>query len=819
MSSPKNAQNTFVDVVLPLALPRPYTYSLTSKHLPEAEIGKRVVVQLGQRKLYTGIVVKIHTNQPEYQTKEIVDFLDLEPIVYQNQLNFWKWISDYYMCFLGDVMNAAVPSSLKVESETKIIANKKQSFDWNQLSDQEFLIMEALENRSDLTIVEAGKILALHNPMRIVKTLLEKELLLLEEEVSENAQAKTHPVIFIPQKHSEDELNRIFESLSRSPKQSALLLAYFQLNIKYKDGRVPERKLLGTASATKQSLKGLIEKQILYRDEQLAPAEENFNIGNIALSKAQKSALQQIKESFAAKTPVLLHGVTSSGKTEIYITLIQKALQKHKRALYLVPEISLTTQLINRLQKHFGESAVVYHSRISQRERLAVYNRLLTEDKPIVLLGARSALLLPLNDLGIVIIDEEHDASFKQQDPAPRYQARDAALILAQLQDCPILMGSATPSAESYNNALEGKYTLVALTERFGGVNMPEIEVVDIRKETLWKTMRGHYSPQLFAEIEEALQTEKRVILFQNRRGYTPVVQCTSCGHTHECVNCDITLTYHKFAHKLKCHYCGYSVNPPSTCPQCHSTELKEVGFGTEKLEEEIQTLLPNATIARMDLDSTRKKNAFNKLIQRFEDGEIDILIGTQMVTKGLDFDDVKLVGILNADSMLHYPDFRAQERAFQLMEQVAGRAGRRSDRGRVTIQSFKPDHRIINHVLKHDYKNMMAEQLLERKIFKYPPFTRLIHIDLRHRDYQVLDAVSSYFASELRQQFKEMVLGPEYPANKRLKGIYHKSILLKLDRSVSVAKVKQFIWQLHQHTLQHAAFKSVKIVFDVDPY
>ncbi len=819
MSSPNTEPHLFADVVLPLAVPRPYTYAIAATQQKLAKIGMRVVVPLGKRKLYTGIICTIHDQQPAYETKEISDFLDEFPIVYEEQLLFWEWLRSYYMCTLGEVMNAAIPVGLKLESETKIRRNLSTEIDWSTLKDEEYLLLEALEFQTEISIAEAGKILQLQNPLRIIKHMLERDFIVLEEEVKDVAKPKMHAVLFLAKDFSQEELNELFATLSRSPKQADLLLAYFSLKNKYVLGRVPEHKILQTAGAKKTSLAGLLAKNILLREEQLAPPEEVFTEGKIVLSKTQRAALAQIQNGFRDKKPVLLHGVTSSGKTEIYITLIQEALKNSLRALYLVPEISLTTQLINRLQKHFGESAVVYHSRLSQRERLAVFNRLLTEQKPLVLLGARSALLLPLQKLGIIVIDEEHDSSFKQQDPAPRYQARDAALVLAHKSNCPILLGSATPSAESYHNALEKKYALVTLTERFGGVNMPDIEVVDIRKETLWKTMRGHYSPQLFAEIEQTLAEEKRVILFQNRRGYTPIVQCINCGNTQQCVHCDITLTYHKLQHKLNCHYCGYGIKPPSTCPQCGSNDLKEVGFGTEKLEEELQTLLPQASIARMDLDSTRKKDAFNKLITRFENGEIDVLIGTQMVTKGLDFGDVKLVGILNADSMLHYPDFRAQERAFQLMEQVAGRAGRRSELGRVTIQSFKPDHRIIAHVLNHDYVKMIDEQLEERKIFKYPPFTRLIHISLKHKDYKVLDGAALHFATGLRQQFGAMVLGPEYPPTKRLKGVYLKSIMLKLDKNVSAQKVKEYMWKLHDFVQQQAAFKAVKIVFDVDPY
>jgi primosomal protein N' (replication factor Y) len=818
MSSHSKTSHRFAEVVLPLALPQQYTYQLSPNIAQKAHVGMRAVVQLGARKLYTGIITKIHDDAPNYPTKKIDELLDDRPAITHVQLDFWRWIADYYMCQLGEVMIAALPSGMKLASESKI-ALAGQDYNWNALPATAQLIVEALENREQLSVQEVGKILEVQNPLRIVHRLMDDGLVILDEEMRKRTKPKTARVLALPPKQSEEELNTIFEKLKRSPKQAEIILAYLRLKDDFEDQWVPEDQVLKEAKASSASLKGLLEKAYMLRTELLASPQPKHIVPKLSLSDAQTSALNQIEGFFKQEKSVLLHGVTSSGKTEIYITLIKKALKTHKRALYLVPEIALTTQLINRLRFHFGKQAVVYHSRLSQGERLAAYQRLLQDNEPLVLLGARSALLLPLPDLGIVVIDEEHDASFKQQDPAPRYHARDAALVLAKMAKCPILLGSATPSVESYFHAQNGTFGLVELTERFGGVHMPEMEVVDIRKETLWKTMTGHYSSKLLDEIRETLAGGKKVILFQNRRGYTPVIQCRNCGYTQECVNCDITLTYHKYSNQLKCHYCGFHSKPPPRCPQCQSTELKEVGFGTEKLEEELSILLPDANIERLDLDKTRKKNAFSRIISRFENGQIDVLIGTQMVTKGLDFDDVTLVGVLSADSMLHYPDFRAQERAYQLMEQVAGRAGRRQERGRVSIQSFKPDHRIIIHVLKHDYQNMVKDQLVEREVFKYPPFVRLIQIELRHKDKQKLDSAAGAFAAAIRHYLNNRVLGPEYPPVSRLKGVYRKTIMLKLERDLSPQKVKTYISQLHQHTFSQAAHKGVRVIFDVDPY
>lgn len=806
----------FAEVVLPLAVPTTYTYAIPVEFAEQAVPGMRIVVQLGARKLHTGIIVSLNQNQPNHPTKEVLEFPDDAPLITPTQLEFWKWLANYYMCYPGEVMNAAMPAGLKLQSESKLRL-AKHAGTWDHLSDNAFLLMEALENHSELTVQEAAKILELKNPLRIIHQLMDAELVAIDEELKEKAKAKTIAVVRLTKDFSESELNQYFEDLKNSPKQSALLLAYFQLKNEFTDGLVPESDLMRLGSATRTSLLGLVTKGLLVQEEVLSLSKK-ATTKKLQLSPAQTQAFTEIKAGFAANKPVLLHGVTGSGKTEIYVSLLKEALQTHKRALYLVPEIALTAQLINRLETHFGNQAVIYHSRLSQGERLAAYKRLLTDEEPLLLLGARSALLLPLPDLGLIIIDEEHDASFKQQDPAPRYNARDSALVLAQMAGCSILLGSATPSTESYYNVKTGRFIGTQLFERFGGVQMPEMEVVDIRKENLWKTMRGHYSPKLISEIQDTLAAGKKAILFQNRRGYSPVIRCEECGHTQECSNCDITLTYHKYSHQLRCHYCGFTTPPPSQCPQCGNNDLKEVGFGTEKLEEELAILVPEAQIERLDLDSTRRKHAFNKILNRFAQGEINVLIGTQMVTKGLDFADVTLVGILSADSMLHYPDFRAQERAFQLMEQVAGRAGRRAERGRVSIQTYRPEHRIIHHVLTHDYFAMVEEQLAEREIFKYPPFVRLLQIELRHKEKHIVDGAANGFAGSLQKWLGERVLGPEYPPVARLKNVYRKTILLKLGHDISPQKVKGYLWQLHEWLHQQPAFKGVRIVFDVDP-
>lgn len=804
-------------VVLPLAIHQIYSYALPPALALQAEVGMRVVVNLGKRKLYTGIITEISENLPLHPLKDVLELLDDVPIITPQQLTFWHWMADYYMCTLGEVMQAALPAGLKLASESMMVQTQLEP-NWTGLTDHEYTLLETLRHRQILSLQEAAEITGLRNPVRIVNQLLREGYIGLEENLKTVEKPKSFTYVKLFQEFSEAEFNALFEKLTRAPKQAALLLAFLDLRENFEDGLVPKPMLIKHAQVQKSVLDALIAKEILATHAALQPPREKTTVADLHLSPAQAEAKTKILAGFNAKKPVLLHGITGSGKTEIYISLLKDALTKHKRALYLVPEIALTAQLTARLQQHFGRQVVVYHSRISQGERLAIYSRLLHDEEPLLLMGARSALLLPLPDLGLIVIDEEHDASFKQQDPAPRYQARDSALVLAQQNNCPILMGSATPSLESYYHAANGRYALVALHERFGGVQLPEIKLVDIRRETLWKRMRGHFSPRLIEYITEILAQNKKVILFQNRRGYSPVIRCNNCGHTQECPNCDITLTYHKYSNKLTCHYCGHSKPPPPACPVCSSTNLREMGFGTEKLEEELETILPEARIARLDFDSTRRKHSYNKIIERFAEGEIDVLIGTQMVTKGLDFDDVLLVGILSADSMLHHPDFRAHERAFQLMAQVAGRAGRRAEQGSVAIQTYRPDHPVVAAVRNHDYEGMVKQLLTEREVFKYPPFTRLLQIELRHKNVEVLNVAAQSLASHLIKSLGERVLGPEFPPIARTKNVHRKRILLKLERNINHKAVKKHLRQLQEALHQNKSFKGVRVIFDVDP-
>lgn len=817
MFYPEEKTSRYVDVLLPLAVPTTYTYALPRGIKPS--IGQRVVVSLGKKKLYSGVIVAIHTNHPGHEVKPILEVSDDPAPVYPIQIEFWRWIADYYMCHLGEVMHAAMPAGLKLQSESKILLSREVPKDLSSLKVAEYALLESLENHPWLTVADCAKILEVVNPMPTIKRLLEAGFILMEEELNEETSPQTHRLLFTAKNFNDAEWKEIFSQLKRAPKQLRVLEAFLLLKEDLHEDKVPEQQVIKKAQASKPLVDALIEKNILSREEVLGDFEPDTSPANLELSKSQKTARKHILDGFNAQKPVLLHGVTSSGKTEIYISLIKEALQNHTRALYLVPEIALTTQLISRLKNHFGQQAFIYHSRLSERERLAVYKQLLTTPGPVVLLGARSALLLPLHDLGLIVIDEEHDPSFKQQNPAPRYHARDSALVLARLHKCAVLLGSATPAIESYHNALEQKYHLVELHERFGGVMMPEIEVHDLRKAGFNKTLKGHFSEKLLNEIEETIKKGKKAILFQNRRGYTPVIQCTDCGHAQKCINCDITLTYHKNSHYQKCHYCGYQSRPLPACPDCGSTSLKEVGFGTEKIEEELETLVPAASVARMDLDSTRRKNAFAQLIQRFAFGDLNVLVGTQMVTKGLDFEDVQLVAIMNADSLLHYPDFRAQERAYQLMEQVAGRAGRRNKRGRVVIQTYRPGHHIIEFVLNHQYKNMVAQQLEERKVFNYPPYCRLIHISLRHKDVVILNQAAENFANLLRPTLQNRMLGPEFPPVSRLRNVYHKDIIIKMERELSVSSVKDLLRAAEKQLYTYPPYRSVRVVFDVDPY
>lgn len=811
----------YADVVLPLALNQSFTYSVPEAFASRIDRGFRVLVQFGKRKIYAGIVLAVHENKPDYDVKEIIELEDDHPIVNDLQLRFWSWLAQYYMCTGGEVMNAALPAALKMQSETKVSRNPELIVEESDLREDEFIVYDLLLQKEPLSISDISKSTGWKNPMPVLRRMYAEGYVDLDEAVKGSVKPKKERIVRWPEALSESMTQEAFESLSRATVQKELLLAYFRLKLDSGEVWVKTQDLLDACNAQRAPLKSLLDKGWLEESERaVRPEPIEVVESKVKLSEEQEEAVKVIRSSWMEDKPCLLHGVTASGKTELYIHLIQEQIEAGRQSLFLVPEIALTAQMVNRLQSHFGGQVAVYHSRMSDRERFDIWEQTLQPDTaPKVILGARSSIFLPFSRLGLVIVDEEHESSFKQYDPAPRYHGRDAAIVLASVHKAKVVLGSATPSLESMHNAQTGKYGLAELKTRYSGVRLPVVEAVDIRKDHMRKQMHGHFSPRLLEAIKEQMEAGSKVILFQNRRGFAPVVICQSCGHSEQCVNCDISLTYHKGSHQLRCHYCGYSIDPPRRCTSCGSFELKMQGFGTEKIEEDLQVILPEARIERMDLDATRKKNAFQKLVDRFERGEIDILIGTQMVAKGLDFDDVGLVGILSADSLLNFPDFRAHERAYQLMSQVAGRAGRREDRGLVLIQSFNADHRIVQEVTTHSYHEMFTEQLADRKQYHYPPYYRLIHIELRHVKAEVVTAAGDFLAERLRSFLGKRVLGPEFATIARIRGQYQKRIIVKVERGVNLAKMKSALQTEVKRLDFHNDHRKVRVYFDVDPY
>jgi primosomal protein N' (replication factor Y) len=819
----------FVDVVLPLSIPNTYTYRLPYELNSHIKTGIRVIVPFGRKKLYTAIVAKIHEEVPKnYQVKYVESILDKEPIIIANQFKLWKWISEYYMANLGDVMNASLPSNFKLGSETKICIHPDFDKDYDKLSDKEYLIIEALELQEELSLKEVSEILEIKTIQPYIKKLIEKKAAIVTEELKSKYRPKYKSFVQIHVRFTDEEqlgkiLNEL-ESSARNQKQVDTLLRVIQQTNWLNGEQIPVlKKSLIDAGVSDSSLATLAKKEIIdiFQAEISRLSESEIDVNDMkALSENQERAFQEIKTHFTSKDVVLLHGVTSSGKTEIYVKLIQEALDRGEQVLYLLPEIALTAQLINRLRHYFGDLVGVYHSRFNQNERIEIWNKVLNND-PLqyrIILGARSSIFLPYSNLGLIVVDEEHENSFKQYDPAPRYNARDVAIVLAIQHKAKVLLGSATPSIETYFNAKEGRYGLVELHERFGGVKMPEILCADLEKETKQKTMKSHFSSFLLTEMEGALERGEQIILFQNRRGYVPMWSCEMCGWVPQCTNCDVSLTYHKSSNALKCHYCGYILPPPSSCGACGSRKLKMIGFGTEKIEDELSIYLPQAKIQRMDMDTTRSKNAYANIISDFENKQIDILVGTQMVTKGLDFENVGLVGVLSADQMLKFPDFRAFERSYQLMSQVAGRAGRKHKRGKVVIQAFDPNHWIIQKVIQHDYVGMYTQEIIERRNFHYPPFYRVINIQLRHKDRDNVQFGAQYLAKLLTDVFKERVLGPEVPFVGRVRNLYLQNITLKFERNASPKKVKDILKQKLDDFLAQHEFRSIRVIIDVDP-
>ena len=813
----------FINVILPIPLERLFTYSITEEEVELLQPGMRVAVPFGKSKIYTGLVYNIHQTPPQaYEAKEIHQLLDDYPIVNPIQLRHWEWIANYYMCTLGEVARSALPSAFLLESETLVLRNTEFEVDEKELQDDEFLVFEALQHQSVLKVQEVSAIVERKNVLPILERLLAKKVIVLKEEVYEQYRPKLVRYVKLGSEYTSDEkLEELLHSLNRAPKQSQVVLSLFQLQ-----GRTPEpikvSELEKASNSSKAIIKSLVDKEIL--EEYFIKTDRvNFDGGtdnseSKDLNEFQDAALVAIKKSFEEKKVTLLKGVTSSGKTEVYVKLIEECLENGLQVLYLLPEIALTTQLISRLQEYFGDRIAIYHSKYNVQERIEVWQNVLQAKlKAQLVIGARSALYLPFSKLGLVIVDEEHEGSFKQFDPAPRYHARDAAIVLGNLHDANVLLGSATPSIESYYNAQTGKYGYAEITRRYGNVLMPDMELVDIKEAARKKRMKGHFSERLFMEIEETLNEGGQIILFQNRRGFAPLLECLTCGHTPQCPNCDVSLTYHQFRNQLRCHYCGHHTALPEICFACGSPNLDTKGFGTEQIEKEVIGLFPDAKVGRMDLDTTRGKHGYEKIITAFEQQELDILVGTQMLTKGLDFRNVNLVGVMNADSLLNFPDYRAHERTYQLLTQVSGRAGRTKKRGKVIIQTYNPYHQILKQVTTGDYEGMYTEQLYEREQFKYPPVSRIIKITFKHKNYNVLNEAADWFAKALRTNFGGTVLGPEYPPVARIRNQYLKHIMVKVQKVQSLAQTKANIKRIEISFKAVSMYRSVRVIYNVD--
>jgi len=818
----------FVNVLLPLPVAGYFTYRVPFDLNESVEAGKRVVVQFGKKKVYTALIHSISETAPLVETKYILGVLDLHPIANQFQFKLWEWIASYYCCTVGEVMNAALPAALKLASESKIRIVPGVELSTKILSEKEYNLLRALKENGALSITDASRFADLVKIIPLIHNLIEKGYIVTEEEIHERFTPKTLSFIKLTDAYNnEEQLQQLYDKLEKkAPKQLDLLIEYIQLAkiMSNNPVEVSRKELFARIDEAATKFKALEKKGVFeeYDKEisRLNYRKATHNTDSIELTTEQQRAFTEIAASFTNKIVTLLHGVTSSGKTEIYIKLIRQMLDEGKQVLYLLPEIALTTQIINRLQKYFGNDVGVYHSRYNENERVEIWQHVAGTGSQTfkILLGARSAMFLPFNNLGLIIIDEEHDASYKQYDPAPRYNARDAAVFLASMHNAKVLLGSATPAVESFYNASQGKYGYTSLSERFGGLLLPQVKLVNLKEEHSKKTMQSIFSSVLIREVEAALATNEQVILFQNRRGFSLHIDCDNCNWIPHCVQCDVSLVYHKKQNQLRCHYCGYTTRIPDKCPDCGHTHLVMKGFGTEKIEEELSLIFPKARIARMDLDTTRTRFAHQKLIAAFEERKVDILVGTQMVTKGLDFDNVSLVGILNADSLLSYPDFRAFERGFQLMAQVAGRAGRKNKQGKVLIQAFNPSHPILGMVLHHNYEAMYQSQMIEREKFNYPPFCRIVQLSLRHVSADLINKAADELAKTLRGLFGKRVLGPEYPNVSRIRNQYLKNILLKFEKGIPLPKAKDEIKKAIMKLNAHPDFKSVRVIIDVDP-
>ncbi|SNR40481.1 replication restart helicase PriA [Hymenobacter mucosus] len=825
----------FADVILPLPLPRLYTYRVPFELNDQVVIGGRVIVQFGAKKTLSCIVAAVHETPPtNYQAKYILEFIDDAPVVTQPQLKLFRWMADYYLCTLGEVINAALPSALKLSSESRVQLHPAFEPDTNPypLSEQEQKIVEALstgEEGKSMTFTEVGDLLSITSFHKYIKSLMQKDVVFLFEHLQDKYTPKVVKKVRLAHRFvAEAALEQLFAQLASKSKQLDVLMRYLQRVPVYQNEHsnhkgMEKAALTSAPHLSPSAVNTLIKNGILEQFDVIVsrfPMEDDAQANlHFTLSEAQQTAQDDIMQQFQTKDIVLLHGVTGAGKTEIYINLIQQALEGGGQVLYLLPEIALTAQIVTRLMRVFGTRLGVYHSKFSDNERVEVWNGVLSGRFQVVI-GVRSSVFLPFENLSLVIVDEEHESSYKQYDPTPRYNAREVALMMANFQGAKTLLGSATPSVETFYQTRTGRYGLVSLTKRFGEAGLPEVELVDTRKSREQKTMLNHFTPELMQEMETKLSLKEQIILFQNRRGYAPFINCLDCGWIPKCKNCAVSLSYHKQAHELRCHYCGYHDRMPVECPACGSRNIKTVGFGTEKLEDDLKVMLPAATVQRMDLDTTRAKNAYQQIISDFEKQTTNVLVGTQMVTKGLDFANVSLVGIINADSIIHYPDFRAHERAFQMFVQVSGRAGRKGKKGKVIIQTADPQQVIFDKVIRNDYLEFYEYEIGQRREHGYPPFMRIIRLTVKHVDPVAAERAAILLTQELVDRLgREAVLGPEAPYIFRIRNFYLQEITIKLSREHTVLRAaKADIQDAMNIVRDQKDFKQVRIAADVDP-
>lgn len=820
---------TYAEVLLPLPLTGFFTYKVPDMMAEAIRPGCRVVVPFGRTKFYTGIVAGLTPRRPEgFETKEISQLLDSEPIVRHPQMKFWEWIADYYLCSAGEVFRAAVPAGLKLESETVVEVNPDFEEDpGDRLSERDLLVMNAVRRvPKKATLAAVARETGFRNTSAIVARLVERDALMVSENLVERYKTrKIEMVEMAIERGDSAALHAAFDSVKGAPKQEKALLTLIELSGFMRQGsdlcEVTRADLLDRSGVTSPIIIALENKGIVRRRKKevsrFAPVSK-ATMPMPELTDSQREARDAIIKSWGEKDITLLHGVTSSGKTEVYISLIDRMLRSGRQVLYLVPEIALTTQLTTRLQRVFGPKVIIYHSRFSDSERVELWRRLLTTHEPIVVLGARSALFMPFASLGLIIVDEEHESSFKQQDPAPRYNARDAAMVLAGMHGAKTLLGSATPAVDTYYKALTGRFGLVSLTERYGGSELPRVEIVDMAKARKKREVSGAFSLQLRRLINDAASADRQTILFLNRRGFAPMARCKMCGYVPKCENCDVSLTYHHGIDRLVCHYCGTPYDLPRVCPACREPGLEIIGYGTERIEEEIAASFPDIPVARLDRDTTRNKDDYERIIDEFSAGKDKMLVGTQMVTKGLDFGRVSVVGVINADATINQPDFRSAERAFNMLEQVAGRAGRRGDDGVVVIQTYTPSHPLFGFLVSHDYVGFYNHEIEERRLYNYPPFTRIINIYLKHREQGRLHVLAGAYGRRLRELFGNRVFGPEEPHVARIKQMHIMRIMIKIETEASMKKVKHILRETYLEMDAARALNGAQVYYDVDP-